>query len=245
MTADRIKPQARLDELSTTLDDLHDELAAGERIEAVLQRLVDTAVVAIPGADVVSVTIVSGTRPSTVAATDEAVLDIDRDQYATGEGPCLEAAELRRPVRVDVAGAHERWPAFAVAAERAGVQAYLSAPLLLDTGTEELVGAMNIYGYQAGAFTDFDQSLLRLFTTAASGAISNARRAVRSRELTEQLRRALISHAEIDQAKGALMAVHGISADEAFARLVRRSQTTNTKLIEVARELLASLRAAG
>jgi GAF domain-containing protein len=109
----------------------------------------------------------------------------------------------------------------------------------------ELVGAMNIYGYQAGAFTDFDQSLLRLFTTAASGSISNARRAVRSRQLTEQLRRALISHAEIDQAKGALTAIHGISADEAFARLVRRSQTTNTKLIEVARELLASLRAPG
>ena len=242
-TADRIKPQARLDELSTTLDDLHDELAAEERIEVVLQRLVDTAVIVIPGADVVSVTIVSGTKPSTVAATDEAVLDIDRDQYATGEGPCLEAAELRRPVRVDVAGAHERWPAFAVAAERAGVQAYLSVPLLLDTGTEELVGAMNIYGYQAGAFTGFDEALIRLFTTAASGAISNSRRAARSRELTEQLRRAVVSHAEIDQAKGALMAIHGISAEEAFARLVRRSQTTNTKLIEIARELLASLRA--
>jgi GAF domain-containing protein len=240
--ADHLEPEARLDELSTALDDLHDELATEEPIEAVLQRLVETAVVAIPGADVVSVTVVSGTKPSTVAATDQAVLDIDRDQYAAGEGPCLEAAELRRPVRVDVAGARERWPAFAAAAERAGVRSYLSAPLLLNTGTEELVGAMNIYGYEVGAFTNFDEALIRLFTTAASGAISNARRAARCRELTEQLGRALVSHAEIDQAKGALMAIHGISADEAFTRLVRQSQTTNTKLINIARELLASLR---
>jgi AmiR/NasT family two-component response regulator len=39
-------------------------------------------------------------------------------------------------------------------------------------------------------------------------------------------------------AKGALIAVHGCDPDEAFARLTNYSQRSNTKLRDVARELL-------
>ncbi|WP_329245858.1 ANTAR domain-containing protein [Actinoallomurus sp. NBC_01490] len=46
----------------------------------------------------------------------------------------------------------------------------------------------------------------------------------------------------IEQTKGVLMAQHGITADEAFQRLVRRSQDTNTKLRDVARAVLDGLR---
>ena len=38
------------------------------------------------------------------------------------------------------------------------------------------------------------------------------------------------------------MAAHGVDADEAFARLVAESQQHNTKLREVARNLLTSVR---
>jgi len=54
------------------------------------------------------------------------------------------------------------------------------------------------------------------------------------------LEAALVSRAEIDQAKGMLMAVHGLTAEQAFGRLVELSQNTNTKLHEVARNLMAS-----
>jgi hypothetical protein len=46
------------------------------------------------------------------------------------------------------------------------------------------------------------------------------------------------SRGPIEQAKGVLMAAYGITADEAFARLVRRSQDTNIKLREVAGQFL-------
>jgi PAS domain S-box-containing protein len=49
------------------------------------------------------------------------------------------------------------------------------------------------------------------------------------------------SRAIVEQAKGVLMAAHGISADEAFARLVRRSQHSNVKLREVASQFLAGI----
>lgn len=56
------------------------------------------------------------------------------------------------------------------------------------------------------------------------------------------LRAALISRPEIEQAKGALMALHGCDADAAFAMLITESQHKNQKLHAVARELLARLR---
>jgi len=58
----------------------------------------------------------------------------------------------------------------------------------------------------------------------------------------DQLRAALISRPEIEQAKGVLMAVHSCDADAAFAMLVHESQTTNRKLHDVAIELLDRLR---
>ncbi|MFQ6227981.1 ANTAR domain-containing protein, partial [Nocardia sp. NPDC002869] len=42
------------------------------------------------------------------------------------------------------------------------------------------------------------------------------------------------ARAVIEQAKGALMVVYGLSADQAFRVLIRRSQETDTKLRELA-----------
>ena len=49
--------------------------------------------------------------------------------------------------------------------------------------------------------------------------------------------RALSMRDVIGQAKGILMERHRITADQAFALLVRASQRTNTKLTDIAQEL--------
>lgn len=54
----------------------------------------------------------------------------------------------------------------------------------------------------------------------------------------DQLREALTSRPEIEQAKGILMAVHGCDATAAFGMLVHESQIKNVKLHEVALRLL-------
>jgi len=56
----------------------------------------------------------------------------------------------------------------------------------------------------------------------------------RLRSEIDHLHTAVASRDVIGQAKGILMERHGIGADEAFERLVRISQTTNTKLHAVA-----------
>ena len=50
----------------------------------------------------------------------------------------------------------------------------------------------------------------------------------------------MASRSVIDQAKGAVRAVTGLSGDEAFALLAARSQNANRKLSDVAADVLAS-----
>lgn len=55
------------------------------------------------------------------------------------------------------------------------------------------------------------------------------------------LQQAMRSRADIDQAKGAIRAVTGLSGDEAFTLLASRSQNTNRKLNAVALDVLAAV----
>jgi AmiR/NasT family two-component response regulator len=58
-------------------------------------------------------------------------------------------------------------------------------------------------------------------------------------QLVEELTLALESRTLIGQATGWVMAQDGLSADEAMAHLIRRSQDSNTKLRIVCAELVA------
>jgi AmiR/NasT family two-component response regulator len=54
----------------------------------------------------------------------------------------------------------------------------------------------------------------------------------------DNLREALTSRAQIDQAKGVMMALHGYDTDAAFEAISQISQRDNIKVREVARLLL-------
>nr|WP_042192111.1 GAF and ANTAR domain-containing protein [Kibdelosporangium sp. MJ126-NF4]CEL20495.1 GAF domain-containing protein [Kibdelosporangium sp. MJ126-NF4]CTQ97719.1 GAF domain-containing protein [Kibdelosporangium sp. MJ126-NF4] len=246
MSGRELPEASRVDEATDALEDLEllwAALTAEEPLDVALQRLVEAALKVVGGADAVSVTVLSGTKPYTAASSHDWAITVDDNQYAAGDGPCLEAARVREPVLVAGAEAFERWPRFAADAVRFGVLAYLSTPLSLPgpKGTG-LIGALNVYGFRQDAFDRLDEALLKLVTTTAALTISNAQRYAKMRDLAENMRTAMASRAEIEQAKGVLMAVHGVSSDDAFARLVDQSQHTNTKLVVVARELLSSLR---
>ena len=237
---DRPDPSVRLDATTAAVRGLQEIMDAEEPLDDVLTRVAALAARAVPDADAVTITVLTGDEPRTAAWTDEGLVAIDTEQYASDRGPCLEAARTRHAVRAAVGERRGDWPEFTEAAEQAGVRAYLSMPLVVE---RELVGSLNVYSRTTAAFDPFDERLMRLYSTTAAAAITNARRWQQSRETITQLETALTSRAEIDQAKGVLMAMHGCATDKAFALLVRQSQNTNTKINEVARDLLASIRA--
>jgi GAF domain-containing protein len=229
----------RLDDVAADLTALGEVLQDEEDLGRVLQRSVEQVNRGVPGADMVSVTVVRDDgQGETVASSDERVWAIDSDQYAAGDGPCLEAARTNHIVRVGVEEALKRWPAFARSARAAGVESYLSSPLVIGTG---FAGSLNLYSEKPHGFGDFDVALLKVYITAAAAAIANARRYAMARKLADDLARALDSRATIDQARGILMERRGISAERAFAEMAQESQNANVKLRVIAARLVASV----
>lgn len=228
----------RVDEVTGALETLSDVLGQEEELPGILHRVCEQVVHAIPGADIASITLLRDGEAYTAAATDRYAIDIDLAQYDAGQGPCLEAAITGQVVRVAVPEAAQRWPEFAAAAGTATVASYLSAPLFIDS---EYHGSLNLYGEDAHGFGKLDAALLELYTAATEAALRGARRYLRVRDTTEQLRAALTSRAVIEQAKGVIMAIHSIPADEAFAVLVEHSQARNEKVRDIAEQFIDSI----
>jgi GAF domain-containing protein len=240
MSVELFAPLARLVTTGEAIEGLRDLFAAEEPLDVVAGRVAETAVAAIPHADLVSITVLSWPDVRTAGCSDELALGLDDQQYVSGQGPCLQAALQRTPLRAVIDDEHHRWPEFVEAAQQAGIRASLSVPLVIAglDGEQELAGSLNIYSHTATAFDEFDAELMRLYSVAAGQAISNSRRWQKARETVTQLETALHSRSDIDMAKGALLAQHGCDPDGAFARLKAESQRRNIKLRDVAREML-------
>ncbi|WP_447002100.1 ANTAR domain-containing protein [Saccharothrix isguenensis] len=231
----------RLDDVTGALERLAVVLDEEEDLSVILDRICRQVVHAMPGADMVSVTLLADDGPTTGAKTRQEAWEVDLAQYRAEEGPCLQAARTGEVVHAVAAELPDRWPTFAEQSAEFGVAGYLSAPLCVD---EETPGSLNLYSERADGFRALDAALLELYATAAEAALRNARRYLRAREQEARLRHALTSRAVIDQAKGIVMAVHRVSADEAFAMLVDRSQRGNVKLRDFAERFVNDLLAA-
>lgn len=203
-----------------------------------LQRVVEIAHDAIDGADSVGVTIDVAGRTYTAVHTDQRTLRVDSEQYDAGEGPCLQAARTGKIVLVDDGDAMDHWPRFAAAAREEGIRSFLAAPLF----TPELsLGSFNLYGRSHAAFDSLDADVLELLTTTVSRTIGDFARFVAERDVAASIQRALETRAPIEQAKGMLMALHGIDADQAFNMLRRESQSKNIRLHAVAADFVQRL----
>ena len=231
--------EARSDEVAVAMHELAHILVTEDSLEDTLRRVADLAARVIDDCDAAGVTLVNEDRYVTAAYTDERTLAVDRGQYDRGNGPCLKAIAQQAVVQLDVDEAEAEFPDFVADARRQGVRSFLAAPLMLHG---EAIGALNLYSSKPSGFTLLDDVMIALFTGQASVAVANSKVYRDVVRLTEQLQEAITSRAVIDQAKGVLMARHGVDADEAFAQLRHQSQQRNVKLRLVAQEVLDSTR---
>jgi hypothetical protein len=95
---------------------------------------------------------------------------------------------------------------------------------------EDNLGALNLYSADTDAFNDESEHVGLLFAAHAAVATAGARK-------VRDLVRAVSTRDLIGQAKGILMERHKLTDDQAFGLLVRASQHTNVKLVEIARRL--------
>jgi len=204
-----------------------------ESLESTLQRVVTLACMSVRGCDMASVTLHEG-RTRTAACTDKIALALDEAQYAADAGPCLQVARTGSVIEVPAIPDDHRWPDFAAAATDRGVVSSLSLPLV---HRRKRRGAFNLYARTHQAFTADDRARGTLFADQASVAIANAEVYWRTYDLTQNLQAALENRDLIGQAKGIVMARHGLTAEEAFDELRRASQRRNVKLRDIAEEV--------
>ena len=159
-----------------------------------------------------------------VAATSPVPQQLDELQQREGAGPCLDAARAQAVIRIEDVATDGRWPPFAEQATAAGVRSMLCLPLHVDTS---VYGTLSVYADTPRAFKDVTESVARVLAVLAAITLSESRGRA-------NLERALESRDLIGQAKGIIMQARRVTAEEAFALLVRRSQETNTKLLHVA-----------
>jgi hypothetical protein len=203
-----------------------------------LDRIVLATRRAIPGADLVSVTLRGPDgHYYTPAETDPIADELDQIQYDLSEGPCVDAARIPGPA-VAVSGDlsdEQLWPKFGRAAAERGFHSIVSTALLPDSRPPQLVGALNVYSRERFGLTHADRDVALLLASHGSLALANVQANSTAALQATHLRRAIESRDIIGQAKGILMNRRGVGADEAFAILRRVSQDLNVKLADLAR----------
>lgn len=149
-----------------------------------------------------------------------------------GAGPGISAVESRQTIVANHLLTDGRWPDWNPAARELGVESVLAIRLWTANAT---MGAMHFYGTEPDTFDDATVGIAEILGRHASIAVATARQ-------EESLTRAIDSRKLVGQAQGILMERYGLDDRRAFDVLRRYSQTTNTKLNEVARILVSTRR---
>jgi GAF domain-containing protein len=196
-----------------------------------LEEVVRGAVALIPGCDEASISVILDRRHvNSHAPSGELPRTVDALQQTLRQGPCLDAAYEQETVRVPDMAAETRWPEFTEAALEAGAAGMMCFQLYVEGRN---LGALNLFSRTAGAFDDESEHVGLMFASHAAVAYAAARNEA-------SLDRKIASGQLIGQAQGILMERHKMTADHAFALLVRVSQHRNVKLREVAARLVRS-----
>jgi GAF domain-containing protein len=219
---------------------LHESLAQvvltpDRKVSDVLTEITGIARRAMPGTDAASITLIRGEEPFTAAYDGKMALDADELQYARGYGPCVDAGRAGQVFLIDDMRTEQRWPDYAQHAAAHGALSSLSVPLPFQGAT---IGALNTYAGRPHAFGERDVILGEEVAAWVAVAIGRADAVARTSEDLAHLRIAMTSRAVIEQAKGILMERHKVTEDQAFTILTHASQRTNTKLRDVAAELV-------
>jgi hypothetical protein len=174
-----------------------------------------------------------------VAASDQTILDMDADQYATGEGPCVDASMKGHWFHAESLATETRWPSFVPQARDLGINAILSSPL---KAFDQPVGALNIYSRTASTFDVTAQETAAVFAQKASAILSDARVGVSDSQMAIRFQDALRSREIISLAKGVIMEREGVDEDGAFSALLRLSLHQGTPLRGRAEAIIRSAR---
>ncbi|KUP96380.1 ANTAR domain-containing response regulator [Thermobifida cellulosilytica] len=157
-------------------------------------------------------------------------------QYATDQGPTVQAVREGATVVVEDTLTDRRWPGYTSMAVRCGDRSSVTYQCELD-------GELLTFGVHSCRGRRFDPeevvpplAMLTEHTATTLRSIGRDAEAVRE---AVHMRRAMTARTVIDQAKGILMHARGLTSQQAFEELRRVAQRNGMKVADVARRLMA------
>ncbi|MDF2824880.1 MAG: hypothetical protein K0R68_2288 [Mycobacterium sp.] len=222
------------DSIRATMAELAANFSGPTDVPAILATVTAHAVELIDAVDIADVLVIDEHHHRSLAPTDDLAARLDTVQVDLNEGPCLDAAVHDTTVLSTDLYSETRWPKFAAAAVQAGVhsmmsfQLYCSPKVLPDVSGR---AALNLFSRSRAEFSLEDQALGAMLATHAATALIAADRQA-------QFESALASRDLIGQAKGILMERYKVDAVRAFGMMTRISQDTNTKLRDIAQQIV-------
>jgi hypothetical protein len=185
----------------------------------------------------VGVSLVSAEGQATVlAASSPAGEIVEQCQFTLGEGPCVDAYNLGRPILTpDLSeAARSQWPGYAPAVQEHGVRAVFAFPLQLGGAR---LGAMDVYRDETGALESEAVSQALAFAEAAMSVLLDTEERSAFGD-GSALDVALEGRFDLYQAQGMIQAQLGVTLTEAMVRLRGHAYAENRPLDEVAADVI-------
>jgi hypothetical protein len=221
--------QSHQHDLAVRMAELARTVAAPRSLDEVLSGVTAAAKELIPGVDAAGILLIGkgGSFESLAQVTDLPHL-LDELQMKFEEGPCVQAALADVVVRTDDFRDEPRWPRYSPACVEVGVLSGLSFKLYT---ADRTAGALNLFGFQPNAWDTEAETIGTILAAHAAAAVLASRQGT-------QLESALSTRDRIGQAKGIIMERYKVDDVQAFEMLRRLSQDSNTRLIDIAQQVI-------
>lgn len=171
-----------------------------------------------------------------VGASSEDVRLVELFQLQQDEGPCLDCFTSGDAVAVpDLGEATGRWPRFTEAALAGGFRSVHAFPLRL---RDQVIGALNLFDAEPRVLSAAEQAVVQALANVATIALIHEQALTRTEVVNEQLQVALNERVVVEQAKGAVARLLGVTTDKAFEVISDLARQRGEGLSVLARRLV-------
>jgi len=221
--------QSQSHDLAVRMAELARMVAAPRSLDDILNDVTAAAKELIPGVDAAGILLIGkGGSFESLAEVTELPHKLDELQMQFEEGPCVQAALDETVVRTDDFRSEPRWPQYSPACVEIGVLSGLSFKLYT---AERTAGALNLFSFQPHAWDSEAETIGTVLAAHAAAAVLASRHG-------QQLESALSTRDKIGQAKGIIMERYKVDDVQAFEMMRRLSQDGNTKLVDIAQQVI-------
>jgi hypothetical protein len=161
---------------------------------------------------------------------------IEELQFTLGEGPCIDAYNLKQAiVEPDLAGPSRRWPGFTPPVLEAGARAVFAFPL--NVGAVSM-GSLDLYRDRSGVLADDQHADAVMFASIVAQDVLAMQAQAPPGTLAPALRHIAKGQAVIHQAVGMAAVQLGVKVDEALIRLRAHAFANDRPLAELAGDVV-------